>query len=82
MFFRDLEKNSLKSYGLCQSHYLSATALSWDATRNMIKVELEFIPDPDIDIFFTRSGASYVSNKYSKASKKYLKSSQLKQQST
>ena len=36
--------NSLKNYGLCPSHYLSAPALRLDA--------MLFIPDPDMYIFF------------------------------
>ena len=35
-----IKNNSLKNYGLCQSHYLSAPALSWDAMLNMTKLEL------------------------------------------
>ena len=56
---------------------MSAPALSWDAMLNMTKVELELIPDPDMYIFFekgTRGGVSYISNRYSKANNKYLKS--------
>ena len=54
--------NSLKNYGLCLSHYLSASALSWVAMLNMTKVEIELIPDPDMYIFYgkgTRGGVSY-----------------------
>ena len=47
---------------------------------NMTKVELELIPDPDIDsdilAFFEKGmkgGVSYISNIYSKAKSKYLK---------
>ena len=29
--FGKLTNNSLKNYGLCPSHYLSARAISWDA---------------------------------------------------
>ena len=57
---------------------------SWDAMFNVTKVELELIPDPDMYIFFekgTRGGVSYISNIYSKASNKYLKSYILKQES-
>ena len=39
-------------------------ALSWNAMRNMTKVELKLIPDPDKYIFFeegTRGGVSYIS---------------------
>ena len=44
-FFKN---NSLKEYGLCPSHYLCTTALSWDAMLNMTKVEFELISDADI----------------------------------
>ena len=50
----------------------------------MIKVELELIPDADLNIFFekdTRGGVSYISNRYSKAKNKYLKSYDPKQKS-
>ena len=67
--FEKFRYNSLKNYGLSQSYYLSAPALSWDALLNMTKVELELIPDPDMHILFdkhTRGGVSYISNRYSK----------------
>ena len=35
--FEKFRNNSLKNYGLCPSHYLSAPALSWDAILNMTK---------------------------------------------
>ena len=71
--FEKFRNNSLKNYGLCPSHYLSAPALSWDAILNMTKVELELIP--------SRGGFSYIYNRYSKASNKYLKSYDPKQES-
>ena len=80
--FKKFEKNSLKNYGLCPSHYFSRPALSWDAMFNVAKVELELIPDPEMCIFFekgTRGGFSYISNRYNKANNKYLKSHDPKQ---
>ena len=74
----------MKNYGLFPRHYFSSLALSWDAMLNMTKVELELIPDPDMYIFFekdTRDGGSYISNRYSKANNKYLKSYNPKQES-
>ena len=50
----------------------------------MTKIELELIPDPDIYIIFekgTGGGISYVSNRYSKANNRYLKSYHPKQES-
>ena len=82
--FEKFRNNNLKYYGLCPSHYLSAPALSWNAIPNMTKVEVEFIPDPDMYIFFekgTRGGVSYISNRYSKVNNKYLKSYDPKQES-
>ena len=35
-----LKSGSLKNYGLCPSHHLSAQALSWDAIISMAKIEL------------------------------------------
>ena len=48
------------------------------------KVELELIPDPNMFIFFEKSmrdEVSYISNRYSKANNKYLKSYDPKQES-
>ena len=50
----------------------------------MTKIKLELIPDPDTYIFFekgTRGGISYMSNRYSKANNRYLKSYDPKQES-
>ena len=33
---------SLKNYGLCPSHYLNASALSWNATFNVTEIKLSF----------------------------------------
>ena len=50
----------------------------------MTKIELELVPDSDMYILFekcTRGGTSYISNRYSKANNKYLKSYDPKQES-
>ena len=63
---------------------MSAPVLSWDAMLNMTKVKLELILDSDMYIFFEkgmRGGVSYISNRYSKANNKYLKSYDPKQES-
>ena len=36
--FEKYKNNSLKSYGLCPSHYLITPGLSWDAILKMIKI--------------------------------------------
>ena len=54
---------------------MSALALIWDAKLNMIKFELEFIPDPHMYLFFEkgmRDGVSYVSKGNSKSKNNYL----------
>ena len=81
--FEKFRNNSLSNYGLCPSHNLGAQALSWGAMLNMTKVELELISDPDMYIFFDkgmRGGVSSISNRYSKANNKYLKSYEPKQE--
>ena len=59
--------------------------LSWDAMFKMKKVKLKLLPDLDMYIFLTckgtRGGISYVSNRYSKANDKYLKSYDPKEES-
>ena len=75
--FEKCRDNSLKNYGLCRSHYLSTPAFSWDAMLNLAKVELELITAHHMYIFFEkgmRGRVSYISNRYSQASDKYLKS--------
>ena len=52
--FEKFRNNSLKNYGLCPSHYLSAPAISWDAMVNMTTVELELILNHDMYIFFEK----------------------------
>ena len=75
--FEKFRKNSLKIFWLCPSHYLSAPGLSWHAMARMTKIRFVLIPDPDMHIFFEkkiRDGISYISNRYSRANNKYLKS--------
>ena len=75
--FEKYENNSLKTYGLCPSHYLNAPAFSWDTSPNMTKIKLQLIWVPDMYIIFgkgIRGGVSYISNRYGKANNKYLKS--------
>ena len=63
---------------------MSSPALSWDAVLNMTKDDLELILDSDIYLWFgkgMRDGVSYISKRYSKANKKYLKCFDPKQES-
>ena len=75
--FKKIGNNNLINYGLCPSYHLNAPGLSWDAMLQMKKIELELVPDHDMYTFFekeTKGGISYISNRYSKANNKYLKS--------
>ena len=75
--FEKFRNSSLRNYGVCPSHYLSAPDLSWEAMLNLIKVELELIPDPDMCLFFEkgmRGGVSYISKRYIKANKFFSES--------
>ena len=76
--FQKFKNNSLKNYGLRRGHHLSAPIFK------MTKVVLELISDADMHIFSekcTRSVISYISNRYSIANYKYLKSYDQKQES-
>ena len=80
--FEKFRNKNLENYGLCPSHYMSAPGLSWDTMLKMRKIELELIPGQDMFMFFnkgTRGGIFYISNRYSKANNKYLKSCDPKQ---
>ena len=46
--FQKFRNNSVKNYGLCPSHHLSAPGLCWNAMLNMERMEHELIPDPDM----------------------------------
>ena len=82
--FEKFRNNNLKDYVLFPSHYLSRPVLSWDAILKMTKNEFERITNPDLYILFekgTRGGISYISDIYSKARNKYLKSYDPKEES-
>ena len=71
--------NSVKNYGLCPCHCLSATVLNF-----MTEVELGLIPDARLFLFFEKGiwdEALYISKKYSQVNNRYLKSSHSKQES-
>ena len=67
----------LKNYGLCPTHYLSTPALRWNGILNMTNFVLRFISDADMSLFCEkgmRVGVFYISIRFSKGNKKYLKS--------
>ena len=75
--FKKFENNSLKNDRLCPSHYFSPPGLTWDVMLKNTKTEIELITDPDMLIFFekgTKGEIFYITNRYSEASKRYLKS--------
>ena len=82
--FEKFRNNSLKNYELCRSHFLRVPSLNWDAMLKMTKIDLHLITDPGMYIFFekgTRDRIPYISNRYSKANNKYLKSYDPKRES-
>ena len=52
--FEKFRNNSIKNYGFCPSHYLSAPGLSCDAMIKMKNNKLDLIPDSDMNIFFEK----------------------------
>ena len=75
--FEKFRNNRLNNYELCRSHHLRTPGLTSDAVLKTTKIELELSPDPEMYIFCekgTRDGICYISNRYSKANNKYLKS--------
>ena len=64
--------------------YLIGPGFSCDVMLKMIKTKIELISDPDMFIFFEegmKGGISYISNRYSKANNKCLKSYDPKEES-
>ena len=59
--FEKFRNNNLKNYKLCPSHYLIAPGLNWDAMLKMANIELELIPNPDMDIFFEKGTSDGIS---------------------
>ena len=58
----DKYKNiSLKNYRLCPIHYLSASALNWDAIINMTKTKLKIISEADMYLPFEKGMRGRVS---------------------
>jgi hypothetical protein len=71
--FRDV---SMANYCLDPAHYSTTPSLTWDACLKFTKVELEFITDPEIFLFFEsgmRGCISTISNRYARANNPYLK---------
>ena len=54
LLFRKFRNGSLKNYGLCPNHYLSARAMRWDDIPNITTIELEIIADADKYLVFEK----------------------------
>ena len=50
-----------ENYGLCPSHHLGETALSWDAMLSMTKIEPDLISDVGMYLFFEKGMGSCLS---------------------
>ena len=61
--------------GLDPCHYFSSPGLSWDALLKMTGIVLYLISDIDMHLFIEkgmRGSISYIAQRYSKASYKYM----------
>ena len=68
---KQFRNSSMKNYGLCPSHYMSAHGL-----QCLIWQEVSLISHAGMYLFFqkdVRGGVSYISKRCSKANNKYLK---------
>ena len=77
-FFEKSTNISLKDYGLCLSHHLSAPTLSLD---DMLNITRALISAAGMYLFFVkgmRGGFSYISMRYRQFNNKYLKSTRIK----
>ena len=75
--FENFREICQKNYKLDPAWYLTAPGLSWDAMLKETGVELELLVNPDMLLMLekgTRGGVSMISNRYSKANNKYMKS--------
>ena len=76
VFEKKIRNKSLKNNGLYLSHYLSAPGWSWDSILNKTEVELELISDLGMYLYLEKGmkgRVSYIFKRCSKASNKYLK---------
>ena len=62
VFLKKIRNDSLKSYGLYPSHYLSVPVLSWDTMLNITKVETELILDADLYLYFHKGMGTVIFN--------------------
>ena len=60
-YFEKCRNSDFKNYGLCSSHYLSVSSLSWDVMLRKTKVELEIISDADMYLIFEKDMRGIVS---------------------
>ena len=70
--FRDI---CIKNYKLDTAHYYTAPGLAWDAALKVTEVKLELLSDMDMLLMVEkgiRGGVSVISNRYGKASNKYM----------
>ena len=83
--FEKLINTCLDYYGLDPCHYFSSLGFSWDAILKMTRIELDLIPDIDMDLFIEnrmRGGISYIAKKHNKAKNKYMESYDRSKEST
>ena len=52
--FEKFRNNSIKNYGFCPNHYLSAQDSCWDPIIKMKKVVIKLIKDFNTNMFFEK----------------------------
>ena len=73
--FESFRNICIENYELDPAHYYTAPGLAWDAALKITDVELELLSDIDMLLMVEngiRGGVSMVSNRYGKASNKYM----------
>ena len=73
--FENFRKTGKECYNLDPAHYFSCPGFAWDAMLNMTDINLELITDIDMYQMVEkglRGGVSYIANRYSKPTNKYL----------
>ena len=83
--FETFRNNSLMNYELWPTQFLNTPVQGRDAMLKITKIELALIPDPDMYIVFERKVQEVeffnITNRYSKANNRYLKSYDPEQES-
>ena len=73
--FENFRSICMNHYGLDSASYFSTPGLAWDATLQIIKVQLELLSDPDILLMIesgSRGRIAAISHRHAKANHEYM----------